>query len=124
MRARIAATPIDAAGQPVRVTVSIGVSTIDHTDASVEEVFARADRALYLAKHSGRDAVRFEPGPGSNCPVNDVVQVAEPQMHNPLTGSRARGVMMPAPVRARAPKGPRNAVAPRAATGQRLKGPA
>jgi diguanylate cyclase (GGDEF)-like protein/PAS domain S-box-containing protein len=124
MRARIASTPIDADGQPVRVTVSIGVSTIDHTDASVEEVFARADQALYLAKHSGRDAVRFEPGAGANCPVSEVVQVAEPQMHKPLAASRARGVVMPAPARARAPKGPRNAVAPRANTGHRLKGPA
>jgi len=118
MRARIASIPIDADGHPVRVTVSIGVSTMDHTDASVEAVFARADRALYLAKNSGRDAVRFEPGPGANCAVNELIPARETRVPQPPDARRELSLAMPAPSRVRGSKAPRNAAAPRAAADQ------
>lgn len=41
-------------GQPVALTVSVGVAALD-AQASVETVLARADEALYRAKGSGRN---------------------------------------------------------------------
>lgn len=47
-------------GERLRVvTVSIGVSAIDSKD-TVDSVLERADRALYLAKNSGRNCVRSQ----------------------------------------------------------------
>jgi diguanylate cyclase (GGDEF)-like protein len=45
------------AGQPIRLTVSIGVSTLLQTD-SPESLFERADAALYRAKRNGRNRVQ------------------------------------------------------------------
>ncbi len=42
---------------PERFTVSIGVATNRARDDSVEELMARADRAMYQAKERGRDQV-------------------------------------------------------------------
>lgn len=39
------------------VTISVGVGVRDNADADVETLLARADRALYAAKQSGRDRV-------------------------------------------------------------------
>lgn len=45
--------------RPLRLTVSIGVATYPAPDVgSVEELFARADEALYRAKEEGRNRVR------------------------------------------------------------------
>jgi diguanylate cyclase (GGDEF)-like protein len=41
----------------VRFTISIGVSTIDDTDETIEAVINRADNALYEAKETGRNKV-------------------------------------------------------------------
>ena len=41
------------------ITVSLGVCSI-HSGEDIEESIDRADRALYLAKHSGRDCVKTE----------------------------------------------------------------
>ncbi len=57
---RIAAQPFDAGGgRAVHLTVSIGIATFpsQHVD-STEELFARADEALYRAKSGGRNQVR------------------------------------------------------------------
>lgn len=55
-RDRIAATPIVAGAASVRVTISIGVAS-RKDGQSFSELFAEADRALYLAKASGRNRV-------------------------------------------------------------------
>jgi diguanylate cyclase (GGDEF)-like protein len=55
-RDRIAATPIVAASVSVWVTISIGVAS-RREGQSFTELFADADRALYLAKASGRNRV-------------------------------------------------------------------
>lgn len=44
-------------GESLHVTVSIGVSTFPEHAATSEELFARADEALYSSKHGGRNQV-------------------------------------------------------------------
>jgi diguanylate cyclase (GGDEF)-like protein len=52
-------------GEGDRVTMSLGVgASMEGTPFDYEVVFARADQALYAAKHSGRNAVRTVPAPG------------------------------------------------------------
>ena len=57
VRVALRASPACYAGVEIPVTVSIGLTTIDPADASVDEVLSRADAALYDAKQAGRDAV-------------------------------------------------------------------
>jgi len=46
--------------QPLgRLTVSIGVSTFSESVDTAEKIMAAADRALYHAKHKGKDRVEF-----------------------------------------------------------------
>jgi diguanylate cyclase (GGDEF)-like protein len=52
-------TPIHYRDEIIPVTVSIGVSLISAEDNSVDAVLARADQALYEAKHGGRNTVRL-----------------------------------------------------------------
>jgi diguanylate cyclase (GGDEF)-like protein len=58
IRRRIAASPTLVEGQPIPVTISIGVSALNPADTTRDAVLARADAALYEAKRGGRDAVR------------------------------------------------------------------
>jgi len=61
LHAVIAAQPMPEAG---RVTCSFGVATlVPGTQASVDELIAMADRALYRAKQNGRDRVEYATGP-------------------------------------------------------------
>ena len=46
-------------GNQIQLTISIGISTF-RKDDTASSVFERADRALYLAKHSGRNVVKTE----------------------------------------------------------------
>jgi diguanylate cyclase (GGDEF)-like protein len=39
------------------VTVSIGVATQDENTTDLETLIARADQAMYIAKHKGRNRV-------------------------------------------------------------------
>jgi diguanylate cyclase (GGDEF)-like protein/PAS domain S-box-containing protein len=58
IRRRIAASPTLVEGQPIPVTISIGVSALNPADTTRDAALARADAALYEAKRGGRDAVR------------------------------------------------------------------
>ena len=71
--ADLAETPIDTAGGPLRVTISIGVATHQPHGPQPDEAAAdetgraqlllqRADDALYRAKAGGRNCVRAAPG--------------------------------------------------------------
>jgi diguanylate cyclase (GGDEF)-like protein len=51
------ATGDDALAQPLRLTVSIGVASCESADETADQVLGRADRALYAAKHAGRNRV-------------------------------------------------------------------
>ena len=44
---------------PLHVTLSAGVSTYPEHGTTPEDLITQADRALYLAKQSGRDRVRL-----------------------------------------------------------------
>jgi two-component system cell cycle response regulator len=60
LRERIASTPFQVGGAaPVHLTVSIGIASFPSPRvASTEDLFARADEALYRAKSGGRNQVR------------------------------------------------------------------
>lgn len=49
--------PFKVSGGEVNVTVSIGVATKDDNTTHLEALVARADQALYIAKHKGRNRV-------------------------------------------------------------------
>jgi diguanylate cyclase (GGDEF)-like protein len=55
MRTLIAETPIETQAGPVPVSISVGVTDLLPADTDVSSLLARADRALYRAKASGRN---------------------------------------------------------------------
>jgi diguanylate cyclase (GGDEF)-like protein len=57
IRRKVAEEPIDTDGGKVRVTISIGVATLDDEMRGSEDLFKRADAALYEAKQAGRNRV-------------------------------------------------------------------
>lgn len=60
IRAKVAEARYGAPEPRIAVTVSIGVAEIAAADANGDAVIARADRALYQAKHAGRNRVFSE----------------------------------------------------------------
>lgn len=61
LRARIAATVVRHAGAEIAVTASFGVATYPETIKARDQLFPAADKALYIAKHDGRNCVRSKP---------------------------------------------------------------
>ena len=57
LRAAVEKTPITAADGELNVTVSIGVAMKDQNTLELETLVARADQAMYIAKHRGRNRV-------------------------------------------------------------------
>ena len=57
LRQRVELSAFLSKGQPVALTVSVGIGLIDAADHSLEAVLARCDQALYLAKRKGRNRV-------------------------------------------------------------------
>jgi diguanylate cyclase (GGDEF)-like protein len=57
LRTSIAAAPIRIADQEICMTVSIGVAAKDENTLQLETLIARADQAMYIAKHKGRNRV-------------------------------------------------------------------
>jgi len=58
LRAAIAANPINIKNEPVKISVSIGV-TFGKSDYNVDEILELADEALYRAKENGRNRVEI-----------------------------------------------------------------
>jgi diguanylate cyclase (GGDEF)-like protein/PAS domain S-box-containing protein len=58
LRQRVSLESLQFDGHAIAITVSIGVTVLTASDADAAEAVARADRALYEAKHAGRNAVR------------------------------------------------------------------
>lgn len=52
---------VNGATTPLRITVSIGVTSLE-ADVPVEECIDRADKALYVAKHNGRNCIEIWSG--------------------------------------------------------------
>jgi diguanylate cyclase (GGDEF)-like protein len=61
LRARIEATPVRHAGAEIRVTASFGVAAYPETVKVRDQLFPSADKALYIAKHEGRNRVSAKP---------------------------------------------------------------
>ena len=57
MCAFIAETPMKVGQQEINVTASIGVAAKDENTDQLETLIARADQAMYIAKHKGRNLV-------------------------------------------------------------------
>ncbi len=57
LRQAVADTVIDIDGKDVRVTTSMGLAALGRNE-SFDALFARADAALYAAKHAGRNRVQ------------------------------------------------------------------
>jgi diguanylate cyclase (GGDEF)-like protein len=61
MRAAIESADVAYQGQPLRMTVSIGVATRLTQEAQPQPAVERADKALYAAKRAGRNRVNVAP---------------------------------------------------------------
>ena len=61
LRARIAAQPLRHGGAEIPVTASFGVATYPETVKVRDQLFPASDKALYIAKHEGRNRVRAKP---------------------------------------------------------------
>ena len=57
VRKTVAETPIKISGREINITVSIGVAQKDENTLQLETLIARADQAMYIAKHKGRNQV-------------------------------------------------------------------
>jgi diguanylate cyclase (GGDEF)-like protein len=69
LRAGIAATPVRTLAGAVRITVSIGVASLDafavtQTPPSLDSMLDLADRCLYESKNAGRNRVTVPPSAG------------------------------------------------------------
>ncbi|MCK7613672.1 sensor domain-containing diguanylate cyclase [Roseibium sediminicola] len=60
IRKRVEDLSIPFAGEEISITVSIGVAQVLAEDRDFEDTIARADRALYSAKSSGRNQVSID----------------------------------------------------------------
>jgi diguanylate cyclase (GGDEF)-like protein len=49
---------IESNGQSVHTTISLGVTTLQTEDRDLDDLFRKADQALYTAKGAGKN--RFE----------------------------------------------------------------
>ena len=58
LRRAVVESPANLGDQAVPFTVSIGIAVLSPDDISIDAALARADRALYDAKRSGRNMVR------------------------------------------------------------------
>ncbi|HUE99886.1 MAG TPA: diguanylate cyclase [Anaerolineales bacterium] len=57
LRSSIVVKPIKISDREIAITVSIGVATKDENTLQLETLIARADQAMYMAKHKGRNCV-------------------------------------------------------------------
>jgi diguanylate cyclase (GGDEF)-like protein len=61
LRARICAQPLRHGVADIAVTASFGVATYPETVKVRDQLFPASDKALYIAKHEGRNRVRAKP---------------------------------------------------------------
>jgi diguanylate cyclase (GGDEF)-like protein len=61
LRQKIAETPLRHGGASIAVTASFGVAAYPETVKVRDQLFPAADKALYIAKHEGRNCVKAKP---------------------------------------------------------------
>lgn len=85
IRQVIEESPLNIAGQPLHMTVSLGITTYsDKQEVTVEDLVKQADKYLYQAKESGRNRVCH-----AKLPRIDIVTTEEKQALSKLFGSGA-----------------------------------
>lgn len=85
IRQMIEESPLDVAGKPLHMTVSMGITTYtDGQETTVEDLVKQADKYLYQAKESGRNRVCH-----AKLPRIDIVTTEEKQALSELFGSGA-----------------------------------
>ena len=57
LRNSIASKPVQVPDREITITVSIGVATQNENTTELETLIARANQAMYIAKHKGRNRV-------------------------------------------------------------------
>lgn len=57
LRQTVAGANLLTAWGRVQLTISVGIGECQHDDTAIEQVLGRADRAMHLAKHGGRNRV-------------------------------------------------------------------
>ena len=57
LRKTVANTPVKLSNCEASITVSIGLAQRDQYTLHLETLIARADQAMYIAKHKGRNRV-------------------------------------------------------------------
>jgi diguanylate cyclase (GGDEF)-like protein len=62
LRRTLAATAVQHGEQVIRPTMSLGIVERSPDDASADDLLTAADKALYLAKHSGRNCIAYRHG--------------------------------------------------------------
>jgi diguanylate cyclase (GGDEF)-like protein len=68
LRKRVRATDIRVGGAPIRIAISVGVACKESGMANAETMVNAADRALYAAKHEGRNRTCLASGDHVVCP--------------------------------------------------------
>lgn len=61
IRHHVESTPVASPAGVFNITVSIGIAARGPADKSFDDIFSRADKALYRAKEDGRNRVDVEP---------------------------------------------------------------
>jgi len=74
-RNAFASLPIDGMPETKRFTASFGVAELTEGE-TIKDLMARADKALYIAKNSGRDCVKIAPRPGGRRRGDDKAAVS------------------------------------------------
>ncbi|MEU8659471.1 diguanylate cyclase, partial [Actinoplanes philippinensis] len=57
VRLAVSSEPVPTQAGPLAVTISVGLTSLDDHDSTLDELLARADHALYRAKEAGRNRV-------------------------------------------------------------------
>ncbi len=60
LRTELMTTPVEARGEPVSITASIGLACFDKELGSSESLLKRADELLYEAKRNGRNRIEVD----------------------------------------------------------------